>query len=181
MTQEKSDTRPLHSLLLVDDEDGVRAALRRALRGERYEILEAASGRAGLEILRARPVDVIIADNLMPAMNGLEFLCAARMVRPDSVRLILTGHADLETAVRAINEGSVFRFLAKPWDTQALKVLLCLAVRHLESERRSARLLKAFGPEADRLEKLQDENPGVMSVERDENGAILIPADTLES
>ena len=107
-----------HSMLLVDDEEGVRAALRRCLRAERYEIVEASSGSAGLALLRTRPVDVIIADQLMPQMSGIDFLCSARIVRPDTVRIVLTGHADLEVAMRAINEGLVYRFLVKPWDAR---------------------------------------------------------------
>jgi two-component system, probable response regulator PhcQ len=171
-----TDPQP-HSILLVDDEDAVRAALRRCLRAERYQILEVSSGAEGLALLRSRPVDIIIADQLMPAMTGIDFLCSARIIRPDTIRIVLTGHADLDVAMRAINEGLVYRFLVKPWDSQTLRVMLRLAVRHLDSERRNSHLLSLVEKHAHHLEQIAAEHPGALSVERDEAGAILIPDD----
>jgi two-component system, probable response regulator PhcQ len=172
-----TDTR--HTFLIVDDEDGVRAALRRTLRGESYEILEAASAPAGLAILRARPVDVVISDHAMPEMTGLEFLRMARVVRPDALRIILTGQADLETAIRAINEDRVYRFLLKPWDQLDLRVMMRLAVRHLDSERRSARLLEFLRSQTNLVAKLEREHPEVLAVQRDDQGAIVLTDDEL--
>jgi response regulator RpfG family c-di-GMP phosphodiesterase len=154
-----------HTILLVDDEDNVRAALRRTLRSEGYEILEAVSGEEGLEVLRARPVDVVITDHAMPKMTGLEFLRAARLHRPDSLRIILTGRADLEMAIRAINEGAIYRFLLKPWDQLDLRVTLSVAIRHLEAERRNAHLLDLVRRQAHLLDRLLREHPEVLAAE----------------
>ncbi|MBI4511425.1 MAG: response regulator [Deltaproteobacteria bacterium] len=177
--QEKLETAKKHTILLVDDEDNVRSALRRTLRGEGYEILEASSGEQGLATLRAQPVDVVISDHAMPNMTGLEFLRVARLLRPDTLRIILTGQADLEMAVRAINEDAIYRFLLKPWDQLDLRVMLRLAIRHLDSERRNARLLELVRKQTKLLEKLERENPHLFDVERDDRGAIIVSEEEL--
>jgi response regulator RpfG family c-di-GMP phosphodiesterase len=166
-------------ILLVDDEDSVRSALRRTLRGEGYEILEASSGRQGLEVLRQREVDLIISDHAMPNMTGIEFLRSARIVRPDTMRIILTGHADLEMAIRAINEGAIYRFLLKPWDQIDLRVMLKLALSHLDSERRNARLFELVRKQAQVLAELERQHPEVFTVDRDEQGAIVVSDEEL--
>jgi len=169
-----------HTLLVVDDEDSVRSALRRTLRGEGYEILEAGSGPAGVAILKARPVDIVISDHAMPQMTGLEFLRTARILRPDSLRIMLTGQADLEIAIRAINEDAIYRFLLKPWDQLDLRVMLRLALSHLESERKNARLLAVVRRQARVLAELERDHPEVFAVERDDTGAVLISEEELE-
>jgi len=168
-----------HIILIVDDEASVRGALRRTLRSEGYEIVEAASGAEGLEVVRSRPVDVIVSDHAMPNMTGLELLRQARLHRPDSLRIILTGQADLDMAVRAINEGAIYRFLLKPWDQIDLRVMLRLALGHLEADRRNARLLALVRKQAMVLEKLEKDHPEVFLVERDALGAIVIADEDL--
>ena len=170
-----------HTLLIVDDEDAVRSALRRTLRGEGYEILEAASGPEGLKILTQRPVDLVISDHAMPSMTGIEFLRSARMIRPDSMRIMLTGHADLEMAIRAINEGAIYRFLLKPWDQLDLRVMFKLALSHLDSERRNARLFELVRKQAMLIAELERQHPEVFTVDRDETGAILLSEEELAS
>ena len=118
------------SILIVDDEPLIRQALVRALSGEGYELIQAPGGQEALEILKSRAVDLILSDLVMPGMDGLELLRNARTVRPESLRIVLTGHADLDMAVRAINDGAVYRFLLKPWDSFDLRVMIKLALRH---------------------------------------------------
>jgi adenylate cyclase len=118
------------SILIVDDEPLIRQALVRALSGENYELLQAPGGQEALDILQKRGVDLILSDLVMPGMDGLELLKHARVVRPDALRIVLTGHADLDMAVRAINDGAVYRFLLKPWDSFDLRVMIKLALRH---------------------------------------------------
>lgn len=175
-----SSERP-YSLLLVDDEDSVRSALRRTLRGEGYEIVDVPSGEEGLRILKERPIDIIISDHAMPTMTGLEFLRVARLVRPDTMRIVLTGQADLEMAVKAINEGAIYRFLLKPWDQIDLRVMLRLATRYLEAERRNARLMDLVRRQAQLLERLEHEHPEIFVIERDERGAILLSEEEIAS
>ena len=117
-------------ILIVDDEPLIRQALLRALSGEGYDVLQAPGGREALDILTARGVDLILSDLVMPEMDGLELLKNARVVRPEALRIVLTGHADLDLAVRAINDGAVYRFLLKPWDSFDLRVMIKLALRH---------------------------------------------------
>ena len=117
-------------ILIVDDEPLIRLALVRALSSEGYELVQAPGGREALDILTARSVDLILSDLVMPEMDGLELLKNARVVRPEALRIVLTGHADLDLAVRAINDGAVYRFLLKPWDSFDLRVMIKLALRH---------------------------------------------------
>ncbi len=112
---------PDRTLLLVDDEDNILSSLRRLLRREGYTILTANSGKAGLEVLAAHPVDVIVSDQRMPGMTGVEFLRKAKDMYPDSVRLVLSGYTDLQSVTDAINEGAIYKFLTKPWDDAMLR------------------------------------------------------------
>jgi DNA-binding NtrC family response regulator len=168
-----------NSILLVDDDDAVRASLRRVLKREKYEVIEASSGEEGLAVVKSRPVDIVISDYQMPTMTGLDFLRAVLVVRPDVLRILLTGNADLDMAVRAINEGLVYRFLQKPWNQLDVTVMLRLALNHQESERRNARLLDIVKRQARFLERLSRDQPELFSVDRDENGAILIADEEL--
>lgn len=104
----------LPRVLCVDDEEKLLKAVERALRG-RCEIHTALSGREGLDILAGNgPFEVVVSDMRMPGMNGAEFLRHCRRQAPDTVRLLLTGFADLDTVVTAVNEGYIYRFLGKP-------------------------------------------------------------------
>jgi DNA-binding NtrC family response regulator len=133
-----------YTVLLVDDEPNVRRSMRRSLRGEEYEIVEAGGPEEAMEILKQRKVDVVISDLAMPGMGGIEFIKLVRFRWPDCVRLILTGNADLETAIQAINDGSVHRFLRKPWDAVDVKVMIRLCLRSLEAARENERLLASL-------------------------------------
>lgn len=107
-------------VLCVDDEPNVLAALTLHLR-RKYEVRTAQSGADGLAVLRAEPdVTVVVSDMRMPVMDGVAFLAQACVVAPDAVRVLLTGHADFASAIQAVNEGHVFRFLTKPCVPTAL-------------------------------------------------------------
>ncbi len=101
-------------LLFVDDEPNILSGLRRQLRGV-FEIGTANNGQEALDIIAAsEPFAVIVSDFRMPGMDGIQFLAHAKAVSPESVRILLTGHADLGTAIEAVNNGAIFRFLTKP-------------------------------------------------------------------
>lgn len=118
-------------VLLVDDEPQVLEGLTRNLRGG-FRIVTAVSGEAGLALLASNPgTAVVMSDMRMPGMNGAAFLAQARTMAPDSVRILLTGESDLEAAIAAVNEGSIFRFLRKPCPPDLLKsTLLAAAAQH---------------------------------------------------
>ena len=109
------------TVLLVDDEPQVAKSIRRALRNEGYRILIAPGGEAALSVLASEPVEVIISDYQMPGMTGSELLTRVRQQYPDVVRLMLTGEADLQGVVQAINEGNIYKFLTKPWCNDNLR------------------------------------------------------------
>jgi DNA-binding NtrC family response regulator len=123
----------LATVLIVDDEENIRCALRRELEMLDCTVLVADRPTAAMELLRKQPIDVVISDNTMPGMSGLQFLRIVRQQYPGAIRIMLTGSATLETAIEAINKDEIFRFLQKPWDEQDLKMTVIKA-----SEKRKA-------------------------------------------
>ena len=110
------------TLLLVDDEDDVGAALERLLRHDGYKILHASSGEQGLEIMAQHEVGVVISDQRMPGMSGVEFLTQVKELYPKAMRIVLSGYADLDSVTAAINQGAIYKFFTKPWDNDVLRV-----------------------------------------------------------
>lgn len=109
-------------ILFVDDEPNVLSAIKRQLRRDFNHIDLAESGAKGLELVRKRgPYAVVVSDMRMPKMDGVQFLSSVKEICPESVRMMLTGNADQETAIMALNQGCIFRFLNKPCPKNALK------------------------------------------------------------
>lgn len=107
-------------VLFVDDDANVLASYQRVFR-KQFELHTAQGGEEGLAAIAAHgPYAVIVSDMQMPSMNGVKFLAKARRISPDTIRMILTGYSDLQTAVDAVNEGHIFRFLTKPCSPEAL-------------------------------------------------------------
>ncbi len=161
-------------ILIVDDEENVCNALRRSLRKEGYELQFANEPAQALEILKTNRFDLVLSDHLMPNMTGLEFLKLVRDRYPDSMRMMLTGHADMQTAIDAINHGEIYRFLTKPWDDTELKVTLYLAFEQLDLERENRRLLATVRRQNDLLKSLERDYPGIGEIVRDADGAIVL-------
>ncbi|OGQ86729.1 MAG: hypothetical protein A2512_08720 [Deltaproteobacteria bacterium RIFOXYD12_FULL_56_24] len=109
------------TLLIVDDERPILTALQRMLADEGYRIFTAASAGEGLEILARNVVQVILSDQRMPEMSGSEFLSRAKVLYPDTVRMILSGYAELDTVIQAVNEGAIYKFFSKPFDMEQLR------------------------------------------------------------
>ena len=109
---------PAFSILCVDDEANILSALRRLFRPHGYTVHVANSGAEGLELLDREHVDLIISDMRMPVMDGAAFLAEARKRHPDTVRLLLTGYADMESTVAAINSGQITRYISKANDQE---------------------------------------------------------------
>ena len=122
------------NLLLVDDEANIVSALKRLLRRDSYTILTAGSGQEGLEILANNSVDVIVSDQRMPGMTGVEFLRKAKELCPNSIRMVLSGYSELQSVVAAVNEGAIYKFLMKPWDDVQLREHIAEAFHHKEVE-----------------------------------------------
>jgi two-component system, probable response regulator PhcQ len=134
-----SDPKPARKILLVDDEQHVTRALERALRKEGYDIKAVNDPQAALALLKTEKFDLVISDHLMPGMTGLEFTKLVRDRYPDMMRLMLTGQADLDMVISAINHGEVYRFVKKPWDDAELKLTLSFAFEHLDDMRENRR------------------------------------------
>jgi response regulator RpfG family c-di-GMP phosphodiesterase len=142
----ESASKPV--LLCVDDEPNILSALRRVFRPQGYKVLEANSGADGLKLLKEEPVDVAISDMRMPIMNGTEFLSRVADGWPQVMRLLLTGYAEMEAAIQAINAGHIYGYYNKPWED----VELCLGVENALKQKRLAE-------ERDRLfEQLEERN-----------------------
>jgi DNA-binding NtrC family response regulator len=166
-----------YKILVVDDEENVRNAIRRALRREGYELFLASDASEGLALMKDTAIDLVISDHLMPNMTGLEFLKKVGDRRPDCVRIMLTGYADIHTAIDAINHGHIYRFLTKPWDDTELKVLLHTAFEQLELVRTNRRLLAKVRRQYDLLKSLEQQYPEIAKLVRDAEGAIVIDED----
>lgn len=130
------------TLLLVDDEPHILTALKRLFRRDGYRVLTAGSGAEGLALLREHAVDVIVSDQRMPAMSGVDFLRQAKELCPHSVRMTLSGYTDLQSIIDAVNEGSVYKFLTKPWDDERLREHVALAFKQRELDQDNQRLLR---------------------------------------
>lgn len=129
------------TVLLVDDDPLALAALQRSLHAEPYTLLVARTAAGALWVLAAQPVDVLVTDQRMPGMSGAEFLTRVRAEYPHVVSIMLTGHADLRTAIRAINAGEVYRFFTKPCDVGSLAVAIRQALQMQALVRQTRRLL----------------------------------------
>jgi diguanylate cyclase (GGDEF)-like protein/PAS domain S-box-containing protein len=115
---------PLRTLLIIDDEKNIRTALRRALRTEGYSIFEASNPTEALELLAKYSVGVVMCDQRLLAMSGVDFLSHVKKLYPETVRILLSGYADLESLTGAINKGAVYHFMMKPWDDDLLRQTL---------------------------------------------------------
>ena len=111
-------------VLFVDDEQNILNAVKRLFISDPVNVLTATTAREGMELLKSNTVSVIVSDNMMPGMNGIDFLTWTKTVTPDSVRILMTGCADLHAAIEAINRGEVFRFVTKPWDDKELRQIV---------------------------------------------------------
>ena len=130
------------TLLLVDDEKNVGAALERLLRHDGYKILHANSGRQGLEVLAQHEVGVVISDQRMPEMSGVEFLTRVKELYPDTIRIVLSGTGDFDSVTAAINQGAIYKFFTKPWDNDTLRVDVMEAFWRQELVREKGQLLQ---------------------------------------
>jgi signal transduction histidine kinase len=116
-------TNRRHTVLVVDDESDVVASVKDLLRLE-YKVLGATRASEGLELLEREPVHVVMTDQRMPETTGVELLAQVRARRPDAMRLLFTGYADIRAVVDAINRGSVYRYITKPWDPDELLAII---------------------------------------------------------
>lgn len=135
----KADTA-METLLFVDDETNILSALRRLFRPLGYNILTAEGGAQGLELLAQHKVDLVISDMRMPQMDGAQFLEKVREHAPDTVRILLTGYADISSTIAAINKGQIYRYIAKPWEDNDIVLTVRYALEQKDLLREKVRL-----------------------------------------
>lgn len=166
-------------ILLVDDEANILKALARVLR--LYDLTSASSGEDALVLAKAQAFDLVISDYRMPGINGIEFLSQFMLIQPDAIKIILTGYADLESTLMAINEIGVFRFINKPWNNYEIinAVEKALELKWvLEENRRLADQVRKQQSRLDQqlsiLKALEAEEPGITKVNWAPDGSIIL-------
>lgn len=165
------------TLLLVDDEENITSALVRLLRRDGYRILCANSGEAGLALLAQNEVGVIISDQRMPEMSGVEFLSKVREAFPDTVRIVLSGYTELNSVTDAINRGAVYKFLTKPWEDELLRANVEEAFQRYEMRMENARLAREL---EDANEELQQINRELEQRVEEKTGEVMLNLNILQ-
>ncbi len=141
------------SVLILDDEKEITNALTRVLRRD-YQVKAFQKGEDALAYLSNHPVSIIISDMRMPKMDGAEFLAQAKVICPDAIRFLLTGYSDMEATIRAINDGGVHTYIAKPWDNEGLKLTLSKACELLVLRQQKAQLTQELAEKNRDLQQL---------------------------
>ncbi len=128
-----------HSILYVDDEPQNLLTFKAAFRRD-YEVFTANSAREAFDVLQDSDVEIILADQRMPVMTGVEFFTQVKTRFPNPIRMILTGYSDIDAVIQSINEGEVYRFLTKPWNKEELKMIIETAIQFQELEQNNLKL-----------------------------------------
>lgn len=166
----KEEAAQLASLLFVDDEVNILSALNRLFRPLGYRIFTAASGAAGLGILAKEQVDLVVSDMRMPEMNGAQFLEKVRQQWPDTVRILLTGYAEIGSTIDAINKGQIFRYVSKPWEDSDIILIVKHALERRDLERRNQVLEELTRKQNEELKQL---NAGLEDKVKVRTGEVL--------
>jgi two-component system, probable response regulator PhcQ len=162
------------TILAVDDEQMILKAIQRTLRNEDYNLLTANSAEEGLRMLEGREVDMVISDQNMPFITGLEFLQKIKADHPGTLTMMLTGEKEIEIAVQAINHAGVYKFILKPWDDDDLKVTIRRALESLDLIRERDALSQRVKERDAILRNLEKSHPGITRVAKDADGYLIL-------
>jgi response regulator RpfG family c-di-GMP phosphodiesterase len=141
-------------ILCVDDEPSILAALKRVFRPQGYVVLTAGSGQEGLDVLSREAIDLIISDMRMPHMDGAQFLEQAFERWPQTQRILLTGYADAAATIKAVNQGKIWGYIAKPWNDSELLMTVQKALEHSQLTREHAALTELTRQQNEELKRL---------------------------
>lgn len=164
------------TVLFVDDDLSLTAAVQRTLRHESYRVLTCSSGEAALELLTVESVDVVVSDEQMPGMGGIELLTTIHRLYPDIVNIMLSGNASIGTVVRALSQGQIFRFLIKPCSSEELTLTLRQALVHKLMLDRCCLLLPIFRRQAAIIKAIEQHSPGLIATIEGHLAAVPSPA-----
>ena len=148
------DSNKPANLLFVDDELNILKTLKRLFRIANYNVHLAESGEAGLAVLRQHPIDLIISDMRMPYMNGAEFLAQVAQNWPDTVRILLTGYAEIESTIAAVNNGKIYCYCSKPWEDNELIILVKNALEQKQLREHRLQLFEIVNRQNRQLKEL---------------------------
>ena len=141
-----------NTILIVDDEENIHKTLGRLLENG-YRMCFADSGLKGLEVKKREDIHLVVSDHRMPGMDGIKFLNEVRKISPDTIRIMLTGYADVDLAIKAINEDEVFRFITKPWNNIELLCIIKQGIQHYNLQKELERLNKLIQSQNTKLKE----------------------------
>lgn len=173
---EESKPQSRYRILLVDDEQNVLSSLRRVFHHENYEVVCCDSPERALNFLEEEDFQLVISDYMMPVMSGGEFLQKARVIRPNMIRVMLTGHADVDAVVGAMRTGAVFKFILKPWNDEDLRLTVALGLEQYALKQKSRALQRDLKDrsvkESEQLLKLGASSRGQLAVMLNKHGLL---------
>lgn len=155
------ETTEKHSVLIVDDEPDILLSLNGLLRRD-FQVFTAETGERALEIMQERPIHVVMTDQRMPSMTGVELMGRVRSEHPEAIRIIFTGYADTRAVVEAINTGGLYRYITKPWDPDDLIDVIREAANRYDAIVAQAELLRSMDSylaETEKLVKASNDSP----------------------
>lgn len=163
------------TVLMVDDDLNLIEGVQRTLRGEPYRVLTALGGEKALEVLASQHVDVLVSDNQMPGIGGLELLTNVRQNYPAIINLMLSGQASIGTVVQALNQGQIFRFLIKPCGQDELRHNIRQALAHKLLLDGCRLMLPMFRRQAALLSAIERKHPGMIRSVEPTVGTVITP------
>lgn len=176
----------MNRIMVVDDEDNILYALRRVLSGNDQDVELFSNPHEALRRVQVAIFDLIISDYRMPDMDGVHFLCEVKKLQPESMRIIISGHADMQGLSGAINEAEIFRFVRKPWDDYDLQATVQNALLHrsvLVENRRLAdqvrRQREILHRQSAAIRKLETQYPGLTKVNWGVDGSVVMGEDDM--
>jgi DNA-binding NtrC family response regulator len=155
-----------HKILIIDDEPNILSSLKRILKGDDREILIAETAEQGWKILKEKgEVEVIICDNRLPGMLGVDFFTKVKRLYPDTIRILITGYPDLTTAMDAINKAHIWRYILKPIEVEELQILINQAFDYYRILKENRLLLRVARQQDEWLRVLKEKYPQLVSKE----------------
>ena len=173
------------TIAFIDDEQNVLNAITRMLRNSGWQLVIFTSPIEALHELKLlNDVNIIVSDYRMPGMDGVELLNATKNIHPRALRMILSGHADLQTVLQAVNQAEIYRFITKPWNDEELFITLKNAVEHqslMEENLKLSQMVRSqqnkIHNQLNELKRLESESPGITQVDLNADGYIDLSDD----
>ncbi len=148
-----------YTVLFVDDEPYILKSLQRLFRGDPFKVLTSSNAGEALEVLKSTSVQVLVTDNMMPGMTGVELAKRVKELYPKVLRIILSGQSNMDAVLKAVNEGEAFRFVLKPWSDMDLKATINIALAQYKLIDDNQRLLQELNAKSHLLNLLRNRHP----------------------